>query len=442
MNRNKIIGGALATIVVALAMLAMGGTAFADQGGRTGRSGNPATGGGATCSSCHSGGIAPTVTLTGPTTVAPGSVNVYTLTISGGQRVSGGLDVSATAGTLASIAGEGTRLQSLEITHSTDKPVNAAGNVVFNFNWTAPASGSAILYGAGVSSDGDGSENGDGVARTTLAIAVAAAPATYTITASSGANGSVTPSGVTTVNSGASQAYVITPNTGYYVAGVLVDGVSAGAVTSYTFSNVTANHTISATFAANTGTTYVIRASAGANGSITPSGVVSVNPGSSQAFTITPRVGYRIAYVKVDGVSVGAVTSYTFNNVTANHTIVAGFAWNAPKTYTVTASTGGNGSITPSGGVKVVSGASRTFTITPNTGYHVAYVKVDGVSVGAVTSYTFNNVTANHTIVAVFGKNEDDDDHEEDDEESYSRDLGQFFDDRYIFNIRPHEYSG
>ncbi len=50
-------------------------------------------------------------------------------------------------------------------------------------------------------------------------------------------------------------------------------------------------------------------------------------------------------------------------------------------------------------------GASQTFTITPNTDYHVADVLVDGVSVGAVTSYTFSNVIANHTISASFALN-------------------------------------
>jgi hypothetical protein len=71
---------------------------------------------------------------------------------------------------------------------------------------------------------------------------------TYTITASSGANGSVTPTGITTVNSGGSQAYTITPNSGYNISNVSVGGTSYGTVSTYTFSNVTANHTISASF--------------------------------------------------------------------------------------------------------------------------------------------------------------------------------------------------
>src|SRR5207249_642815 len=177
----------------------------------------------------------------------------------------------------------------------------------------------------------------------------------------------------------------ITPDAHYHVADVLVDGVSVGAVTSYTFSSVTADHTIAATFAL---TTHTVTASAGANGSISPSGAVSVNDGDNPSFSITPDAHYHVADVLVDGVSVGAVTSYSFSNVTAEHTIAA--------------SAGANGSISPSGAVAVNDDDSQNFSITPDAHYHVADVLVDGVSVGAVTSYTFTNVTADHTIAATF----------------------------------------
>ena len=71
---------------------------------------------------------------------------------------------------------------------------------------------------------------------------------TYTISASAGANGSISPNGNTTVSHGGAQAYTITPANGYVVAQVTVDGMSVGAVTSYVFTNVVANHTINATF--------------------------------------------------------------------------------------------------------------------------------------------------------------------------------------------------
>jgi hypothetical protein len=70
---------------------------------------------------------------------------------------------------------------------------------------------------------------------------------------------------------------------------------------------------------------HSITASAGAGGSITPSGTVPVADGGSQTFTITPSSGYAIADVRVDGVSVGAVSSYTFTAVHAAHTIDASF---------------------------------------------------------------------------------------------------------------------
>ena len=72
--------------------------------------------------------------------------------------------------------------------------------------------------------------------------------------------------------------------------------------------------------------------------------------------------------------------------------------------YTITATAGEGGSITPAGEVSVKEGASQTFAIAAQEGYAIADVLVDGQSVGVVDSYTFENVTANHTIAALFTK--------------------------------------
>ena len=72
-------------------------------------------------------------------------------------------------------------------------------------------------------------------------------------------------------------------------------------------------------------TSYVITASAGNGGTISPNGNVSVVRGSDKVFTITAKDGYRISNVIVDGESVGAVSTYTFRNVTTKHTIAASF---------------------------------------------------------------------------------------------------------------------
>ena len=73
-----------------------------------------------------------------------------------------------------------------------------------------------------------------------------------------------------------------------------------------------------------------------------------------------------------------------------------------PTTYTITASAGQGGSITPSGAVSVAKGGSQTFTIKPSGNYEIEDVKVDNQSVGKKTEYTFENVTKAHTIAATF----------------------------------------
>ncbi len=221
---------------------------------------------------------------------------------------------------------------------------------------------------------------------------------TYSINSNSGAGGTINPSGILTLNQGSNQTYSITPNSGYQIEDVKVDNISVGAVTTYTFNNITANHTISATFSAIN--TYTVSASAGTGGSINPTGTITLNQGSNQTYSITPNSGYRIDDVKVDNISVGAVTTYIVNNITANHTISATFS--AINTYTVSASAGTGGSINPTGTLTLNQGSNQTYSITPNTGYRIEDIKVDNISVGAVTTYIFNNITANHTISATF----------------------------------------
>src|SRR2546428_5897586 len=81
--------------------------------------------------------------------------------------------------------------------------------------------------------------------------------------------------------------------------------------------------------------------------------------GSDQSFAVAADACYHIADVKVDGSSVGAMASYTFTNVTANHTIDASFAIDV---YTITATAGLQGSTTPGGPVTVDCGSDQAFS--------------------------------------------------------------------------------
>src|SRR6185503_16650573 len=133
----------------------------------------------------------------------------------------------------------------------------------------------------------------------------------FTVTATASAGGSISPSGAVSVNFGANQSFTVTPNTGFHIDSVVVDGANLGAVASHDFTNVAANHTIDAYFSIDV---FTVSASASAGGSISPSGAVSVNYGANQSFTVTPNTGYHIDSVVVDGTNLGAVASHDFTN--------------------------------------------------------------------------------------------------------------------------------
>lgn len=207
--------------------------------------------------------------------------------------------------------------------------------------------------------------------------------------------------------------YLIASRTGYYATsngcgndGHYVNTVSGASYTNYGdygmlpcsgYSSETVNIYITVTGTITS--TYTISTSCGSGGSISSS--TTVNEGESATIYISPNSGYSISDVTVDGVSVGITSSYTFSNVTSDHSISASFVY-TPVTYSIYASAGTGGSISPSGYSYVSEYGSITYTITPNTGYYISKLIVDGSTVGAATSFSFENVTSNHTISAEF----------------------------------------
>jgi hypothetical protein len=154
------------------------------------------------------------------------------------------------------------------------------------------------------------------------------------------------------------------------------------------------------------GKTYSITPYATAGGDISPATVQTVANGDDITFTITPDdETYEIRSVKVNGVDVGAVGTYTITNVAANGSIEAifGLADDTPLVYFhITASTGANGSIVPNGVAESVSGESKIFNFNPATDYTIDEILVDGTAVTLASSYTFENVSATHTISVTF----------------------------------------
>src|SRR4029079_17579517 len=128
---------------------------------------------------------------------------------------------------------------------------------------------------------------------------------TYTITSTAGPGGTIAPNGATVVGYGASQDYTITPNAGYQIADVLVDGSSVGPVTSYTFNNVTADHTIAASFALTPG---VIQAQSTATYICPSNTCVGLPVDLSRQYT-NPVLGYSVTIQLSANLSLCAGTS-------------------------------------------------------------------------------------------------------------------------------------
>jgi hypothetical protein len=143
---------------------------------------------------------------------------------------------------------------------------------------------------------------------------------TFTLTASASTEGgTISPAGDIVVYKNSSQTFAITPTAGYHVSDVLVDNISAGAVTSYTFTNVTADHTIAASFAINT---YTLAYTAGTGGYLTGNASQVVNYGSDgTSVTAVAETGYQFVNWS-DGSTANPRTDTT---VTADITVTANF---------------------------------------------------------------------------------------------------------------------
>lgn len=154
--------------------------------------------------------------------------------------------------------------------------------------------------------------------------------------------------------------------------------------------------------------TYTINVTTDYGSSVSGSYPDTVVEGSNKYLHISKRQGYKLTSVILDDSSQtipsqteasGEVMTISLENITSNHNLVV---TSEPFKYTITTSAGSNGSITPSATVNY--GSSKTINMSPSTGYEVNEVIVDGVSKGKITTYTFNNITDNHTISVTFKK--------------------------------------
>jgi len=212
----------------------------------------------------------------------------------------------------------------------------------------------------------------------------------YTVSASSGSGGNISPPS-TTLDSGTTANFTVTPDNGYNIS--LVTGCNGSlSGNTYTTAIITADCAVSASFT--TGNT-VINTSAGSGGSLSPQ-TITANIGDTVSFTITPDSGYNIDSVSGCSGSLSGNT-YTTGVISTGCTVSASFAL---IDYSIDTDAGTGGSISPSSAT-VNAGTDSSFTITPDSGYTIENVTGCGGALSG-TTYTTGAITANCTVSATF----------------------------------------
>ena len=258
---------------------------------------------------------------------------------------------------------------------------------------------------------------------------------TYTLSIQSGSGGSVSYDGTTisntiksfSVTAGSSATITITPNSGYRLSKLTVNGTDRTSYVSnnkYTINNISADTNVLITFEQIPATTYTLSIQSGSGGSVSYNGTTisnttksfSVESGSSATISITPNSGYRLSRLVVNSVDRTSNVSnnkYTISNITANTTVAVTFEQIPVTTYTLSIQSGSGGSVSYDGttisnttkSFSVESGSSATITITPNSGYRLSRLVVnstDRTSNVSNNKYTVSNITANTTVAVTF----------------------------------------
>ncbi len=238
----------------------------------------------------------------------------------------------------------------------------------------------------------------------------------YLMQAYAWAHGSVTPQGPIWCAAGSQPTFYFTPDPGYYVDEVVVDGapVAMTSYNAYTFAPLTGPHELRVSF-----DHYWFVITPGVMGGHYAHGWVFPNTpqiyagGSRPTFRFFPERGYYAAYLRVDGWWVGITepNEYTFPPLTSDHWFAVGFAPTpgpqpVPSYVISTVVAGGQGSVSPPGPVMAPKSTTPTFYFLPRTGWHVATVTVDGVPVSmtGANSYTFPPVLGPHALAVTFAE--------------------------------------
>ncbi|MBI3413827.1 MAG: VCBS repeat-containing protein [Verrucomicrobia bacterium] len=150
-------------------------------------------------------------------------------------------------------------------------------------------------------------------------------------------------------------------------------------------------------------TAFTITVTAGAGGTIAPNGSLSKGSGGSQIFTATPNANYVVDQWLVDGqVAQTGLVNFPLINIQADHAVKVTFKLSQAH-YTVIASAGAGGSVTPNGSLTPAAGVSLAYTATPSAGFVIDHWILDGTSAQqGGGSFLLNNIQADHAVQVTF----------------------------------------
>ena len=221
----------------------------------------------------------------------------------------------------------------------------------------------------------------------------------YSIKSKCSIGGTLNPSENITLKAGGYQEFFIVADKSHLIEDVIINGTSFGTIDFFNFTDIHSNQTIEVLF---TKKTFIVEITSNSNGTTIPHQSEILEYGDNKKIIFSPVEGFHISNILIDGSAVGALSEYTFNNITSNHNIEVFFEINL---YSIWVSYQGNGTIVPGSINGVEHGTSQNFQINPAEGNHIEDVKINDVSIGAVKNYIFTNTTINQTIHAIFGTN-------------------------------------
>lgn len=147
---------------------------------------------------------------------------------------------------------------------------------------------------------------------------------------------------------------------------------------------------------------FVVEVIVDSNVTVTPMRA-ELSKGESVVFTYTLKEGYILNSITVDGVSIVPFgNTFSISNVTSDKKV--NIISIEKKKFTISASAGPNGTVSPAGEILVTEGQSQTINITANPGFLQDMLKINGTNVSLTSSYTFSNVTADASLHATFKK--------------------------------------